>query len=418
MSLKAHLRYINKISIFSIAFIFVVTSRGFSQSSGNGKLGYRLIPKPDLWYNSVDGVRVGLRLKGEVPGTFNEGPHQLNLGIWGGSKLPSDPVSYYLTFKEPIKALTKFGSPADVQLVSSIRTGYIVQGLSFSKRWQIGFNHDDYRRINISADVQKMNNKRYRLFPFLWSENWISLATVTLKTKNKNGLGKYYYRLSLNTGLPVKTHFFERFSGSFEQSIKIGSGFVLHGRIFAGLSSKDVPLQMRFNRSLASPVDWLNNGLSRARGTIPPLWLKEGWLQITGGPSLRGYTKQDMQKLFSKEKDLNLNFASVNLEMDYPNPIDTKIKKIPVIGDLIKMRSYLFFDSGSPLRFSNNPLIKKIDSDAGPGFAVAISIPDNKGYMKNIVLRYDIPLWLSHPGMGQKALHYRSIIGLSTIIKL
>jgi len=418
MSFKTHFKYLYRLLLAGSVLVIIGINRSYGQSSSKKGIGYKIVPQPDLWYNSVDGVRFGVRLKGEVPGTFGDGPHRLNLGIWGGSKFPNDPVSYYMTFTEPIKSLSNFGSEANVQFKSSIRTGYDDHGISFQKRWQIGFDNANYRNIRFSLSAQKLVNTRYRLFPFLWSRDWLTLATVTFQTNNKNGLGKYRYELMFKTGLPVKTDFFEHFTGSFEQSIKIGSGFVFHGRFFTGISSEKVPLQMEFNRSLASPIDWLDNGFSRARGTIPPVWLKEGWLQIAGGPSLRGYTKQDMAEFFAKRKDLNPNFSSLNLEMDYPNPLDKALKKIPVLGDLVSMRSYLFMDSGSALQFSNNPLIEKVEADAGPGFAASISIPDNKGHMRSVVLRYDVPLWLSHPGADNNPFAFRNIVGISTIINL
>ena len=58
---------------------------------------YQFSPYPDLWYNDIDGIRIGARLLGEVEGTFNDGPHRLDAGLWVGSKIPSNPVSYYFS---------------------------------------------------------------------------------------------------------------------------------------------------------------------------------------------------------------------------------------------------------------------------------------------------------------------------------
>jgi len=389
-----------------------------AQSMNGDGSGYRLIPKPDAWYNSVDGLRLGLILKGEVPGTFNDGPHRLRLGFWAASKLPELPVSYYLSFIEPIKSLSDFGSEANIQLISSIRTGYDYHAIAFNKRWQVGFDESNYHKIRFSLNAQKMMNDKYRLFPAQWNKDWLSQFTLLFESKNENSLGEYFYKLRLNTGIPVQSDFYEQFTGSYNQKIKIGAGFDVAGRLFAGLSTQKVPSQMLFNRSLASPVDWLDNGVTRARGTIPPVWLREGWVQVTGGPGLRGYTKQDISKEFIGHGNRYLNYSSANIELDYPNPLGYALKKIKVLGDLFKLRSYLFWDTGSALNFSNGPFIRKLNADAGPGFALSISIPDNTGNMKNIVLRYDIPLWLSNPNINENQFHYRNVIGLSAIINL
>jgi hypothetical protein len=418
MNNKYRFTILFKLLIINFLLLQVFPGLTLAQSTNNDGSGYHVIPKPDAWYNSVDGLRLGLNLKGEVPGTFNDGPHRLNLGIWGASKLPDLPVSYYISFIEPIESLSDFGSEANIQFISSIRAGYDYHAIAFNKRWQIGFDESNYRKLCFSVNAQKMMNDKYRLFPAKWNKDWLTQFTILFESKNKNSLGEYFYKLRLHTGIPVQSEFYEQFTGSYNQKVKIGAGFDIAGRFFTGMSSKKVPLQLLFNRSLASPVDWMVNGLTRARGTIPPLWLREGWIQVTGGPGLRGYTKQDVSNEFKGKGNQYLNFSAANIELDYPNPLGNAFKKIKVLGDLFKLRSYIFWDSGSALSFSNGPFIRKMNADAGPGFALSLSLPDNTGYMKNIVLRYDIPLWLSNPDLNENQFHYRNVIGLSAIINL
>ncbi len=110
--------HFSRLSIFLIIFIIYF---GLTQSNAQQSKSYEIIPAPDLWYNDVDGIRVGLRLKGQVPGTFEDGPHRIDAGVWLGTWIPSDPVSYYFNYTQPIGAISDFGSEGNVQVTSSFR---------------------------------------------------------------------------------------------------------------------------------------------------------------------------------------------------------------------------------------------------------------------------------------------------------
>lgn len=389
----------------------------YAQDGIHKTSSYEIHPAPDLWYNSVDGARIGIRLKGQVPGTFSDGPHRLNFGFWVGTKRPKLPVSYYLTFLEPIRTWSDFGAEASIQLISSVRTGFTDQGLVFRKRWQSGFDDNQYEKLKIYLHTEKLFDKHYRLFPEVWNQNWLTMLHVNYQKDDTNRLGKYVAKVSLTTGIPTKNHVFDQFQGEYHQEITIGNGFRFRGRIFLGLSTSDTPNQMLYMAGLSSPEDWLKNGITRARGTVPPLWLKEGWIQYAGGPNLRGYANAGFQSLFNKKAALYKNFGAANLEMIYPNPLTNAISKIEFIGDLLKFKSYVFFDTGSSLDFSGNSFFNKKLSDSGAGFTVSFSFPDNEGGMKKITIRYDIPLWLSSP-VNQPKWKYRDVLALSAIISI
>src|SRR5690625_7707466 len=105
------------------------------QVKGQGS-GYEVIPKPDIWYNDVDGIRLGIILDGQVPGSFGDEPHRLDAGVWLGLWFPDLPVSYYVSFTEPISAWSKISSDAAIELVSSLQTGYHKHRIGVSQRQQ------------------------------------------------------------------------------------------------------------------------------------------------------------------------------------------------------------------------------------------------------------------------------------------
>ncbi len=48
---------------------------------------------------------------------------------------------------------------------------------------------------------------------------------------------------------------------------------------------------------------------------------------------------------------------------------------------------------------------------------LSINIPDYLGKNRGLMLRYDLPLWLSHPG-NEANFKFRNVIGLGAVINL
>lgn len=400
------------IVLLLVVIAFVAPNDSLAQEDSS----YELLPAPDVWYNSVDGVRVGVRVRGQVPGTFGDGPHRLNAGLWLGTKFPDQPVSYYLRFTEPIPSISDFGSEGSISLESLYRTGFQQHGLTFNKRWQSGFNELNYKELSIGFRAEDRFNSEYLLYQQLWQNQWLYLANATLDITNINGLGRYALSFSADANLGGEADSFFRSTATLRQQVKLSEHFSLLGRLYTGIASNNTAPEYLFTRSFRSARTWMNSGLTRARGTIPPSWMQIGNIQVTGGSNLRGYLNNDIQSLNLGGRPLYTSLSAINLELNYPNPAKKALQDIPVVGGLIDLRSYIFFDSGTSLgisRFEESRVL----SDAGLGFLFSIDIPDYLGKSRGIVLRYDMPFWLSNPGT-EKAFKFRQLFGIGTTISL
>lgn len=386
------------------------------QSTAQNNSSYELLPAPDVWYNSVDGIRVGLRLRGQMSGTFGDGPHRMNAGIWLGTKFPANPVSYYFKFTEPIPSISDFGNEGSISLESSIRTGFQSHGLIFDKRWQNGFDEKNYKELSVGVRGEERFNLDYLLYQQLWQTNWLYLANVTVDITNTNGLGRYFLSFSGDANIAGNHDSFLRGDINFRQQVKLSRYFSLSSRFYTGLASDNTSPEYLFSHSFKSPRFWMDSGLTRARGTIPPNWLELGNIQVAGGAGLRGYLSENIEALNNQGIPLYTSLSALNLEFNYPNPLDNAINNIPVIGGLAELRSYLFFDSGTSLGISGLEESRTL-SDAGAGFQLLFNIPDYLGKSRGLVLRYDMPLWLSHPG-SDNAFEFRNVIGIGATISL
>jgi hypothetical protein len=377
---------------------------------------YEFLPAPDLWYNDVDGIRTGIRIKGQVPGSFEDGPHRLDLGIWLGTWIPDNPVSYYFSFTEPIPSISDFGSEGNIQLFSSIRTGFHQHGLAFNKRWQTGFNEQSYKELSISLRAEDRFDDEYLLFPQLWQDDWLYLIGLDFSIQNENKLGRYVANISNSVNVLEPSPTFIASNIDFQQLIPLNENFSIRTRIFTGISSDETATQYLYSHSFKPAVGWMKSGLTRAKGTIPTPWMEEGIFQVTGGANLRGYLEQDFEALNTGSAPVFTSMGALNLELDYPNPLDKAVSKIPVIGSIMELRSYLFFDSGTSLGFTKLEEDRLL-SDAGLGFMFSLNIPDYLGKPRGIRISYDIPFWLSNPG-NQNNFEYRNVIGIGAVFSL
>lgn len=393
--------------------LFLGSARpGFAQSGR----GYEILPAPDAWYNSVDGLRVGVRVIGQTPGSFKNGPHRINAGLWLGTNFPDHPVSYYFSLTEPIPSLSDFGSEASVSAQTLYRTGFQSHGLRFNKRWQTGFDELNYTKLSVGISAEHRFANNYLLYPQLWQNDWLFPVSASLMRTNKNGAGRYVFSVSADANFAGSYDRFFRTEVAYNQRILLPHSFSIFGRLYTGIATKNTAPEYLFSHSFNSARGWMQKGLTRARGTIPPSWMRSGNIQVTGGANLRGYLHQDTEVLNNGSAPLYNSLSALNLELNYPNPLDKAMDNIPIVGNFIDLRSYLFLDAGSSLGLTETEESRLL-ADAGPGFLLGLNIPDFLGNSRGLMIRYDLPVWLSHPGT-EPHFKFRNVIGIGAIISL
>ncbi len=371
---------------------------------------------PDLWFNSVDGIRAGVRMRGQRPGSFKEGPHRLDAGLWLSTFFPDHPVSYFVSFTEPIPSISGFNSEGNIRLRTSIRTGYHKHGLSFNKRWQPGFDEKNYQELSLSLRAEKRFDDEYLLYPQIWQNEWLYLGGIKFLLNNNNPLGRYRLQSKTSVNLAGEFDSFINTQLILQQKVPLGAGFALSGRLFAGLSSNNTAPEYLFSHSSKPYAEWDEQGTTRAKGTLPTPWVEQGIIQVSGGANLRGYTNQDIEQLNNGGAPLFNSLGAFNAELEYPNPVNNALKEIPVAG-LFDFSSYLFFDTGTSLGVADREE-ERVLSDFGPGFKLSLNIPDYLGKPRGFAIRYEIPLWLSHPGGDNPSFKFRSLIGIGAVISL
>lgn len=421
----------NKMLLFIVLIVALCMSQPAAQAQ-NGLPSYELKFAPDLWYNDVDGIRIGIRMRGQVPATFDEGPHRLDTGLWLGTWLPKMPVSYYVKYTNPIEAISDFNSEGSYSVISSYRTGFHRHAARFDKRWQPGFNEDEYTKAFVFTGAHRHVDDEYLPFPVLFQDEWTGFLWGGLEQQRLSDIGTTYLALQLRSGITESSDMFLQARGEVRFSRDLFSDrLTFRARLSGGAQGGDVTPEYSTLAGMSPGIEWMNSGFFRAKGTIPMPWMNSGNIQVTGsGPNIRGYSNRDVELLKQGILYGYDFYGALNLEMDYPNPIDMMFSRIPVLGDFLRMRSYMFFDYiNGEVSFIENPAVMPVPgagvgtpapkgnvADAGTGFALTLNIPDQLGNPRGFVLRYDIPFWLSDPETENKNFKFRSVFSFGAVI--
>lgn len=403
-----------------------------AQRSTDAPPTYEFNFAPDAWYNDVDGIRLGVRVKGQVPGSFDDGPHRLDFGLWLGTWFPDLPVSYYAKYTNPIPGISAFNSEGSYSIESSLRTGFHRHGLGFDKRWQPGFNEDEFSELRAFTGAYRHYDEAYLPFPSLWQQEWTGIGELEFTRQRLLDSGAWSVGGGLRAGYlsdiqtlddagnitpEDESAAFARLGVRLNYYGAFGASWGLYLRGSGGLQTSDTPPEHQMMASAAAAYDWMQSGFFRAKGTIPMPWMNAGTFQLTGnGANIRGYTRRDMKAAKNGQPIFYDAYSALNLELDYPNPIDNSFQRIPVAGDFLRLRSYLFADAFTGRRSETD--MREDLADAGLGIALTLNVPNQLGKPRGFVLRYDVPLWLSEPSGDEKNLAYRSLISFGVVVGL
>ncbi len=378
---------------------------------------YQLDVRPDLWYNKIDGIRLGGVVTGKEWSSIDISSHQLRAGIWLGTSLPEDPVSYFVSLKEPITSISSLGNESFIEGISSIRAGYQQHKIKWYKQWRPELGSSNATSLAAALFAARHFDDQYRQFPQLWQSQWISAASLKGTFRRKNRAGRWRLTGESTVNLPFETREFFRFHSELIHQYRFNRYFSVKNRLYFGIATDQTATEYRWLTATASPVHWMDHGWFRARGTIPESWMGSGQVQLVGGPHLRGYTAHTMKQLNSGMSPLYNSIGSYNVEFEFPNPLNTAFSRIPVISQFTHFTSYLFGDVGTSLGLTTNELEEYL-ADAGMGVRFELNIPDYLHQPRGFFIRYEMPFWVSDPLPGEDAMRVRHLVGFGTVLNL
>ena len=376
---------------------------------------YQIKYQPNIWWNSTDGVKIGLNLKG---GYLNH-HHLFDATLWMNSGIKQeqttngysdfDDLSYRFNYNTN---LDKISLKSRIYINSSYIAGLQSNNISLEKSSDDGDNKLSISLVSLFRSETSSSN--YILNSDGWNKNkYNNRIDVDVDHKYKYKNGKGHLTLSLKTTTlgsdydynsislsAINNNKYERLKINTRAYLQLGKGTNWAPESKLGLAGAN-------NEELSE------NKYTRTVGIIDADRMSFGDdmnnFHMSGGLNLRGYTGY-----LAPESGVNTNYgtsgASFTTEIDFSSYLPYSLRKQG-------FGSYFFGDAGiinteEINRNNYNTAFTDIKADAGIGFTYTHRNWGPLETIKPLVIRLDFPLLLNQPLSEEDYIKMRWIIGI------
>jgi hypothetical protein len=392
---------------------------------------YRMWMRPDLWYNSYDGFKLGYNVRGNY---FNL-KHKFDFTIWVNTHLGQDGayhyadadlkkagwVSYMFSYSTPLNKVMKNTS---FYFQSRWLDGYEMYKTGITKNLPNNFSLDFHIKAFTRPRTEWSN---YLVNQNEWSTYWespykenLSLnvsGTYTYNKPDESGSVTIHLR-SADEGSAGGYHYLELTHIDKYSFWKFDMRTRIYGRIGIGNA---LPSESALYAAGANEEDMMDNKYMRSAGFAPQSWSGYGadvnHLQYGGGLDLRGYagyaiTETDKygQAVYAYK---GASGFAVNGELDFNRIVPVKNQKLK---DIFALNTYLFGDLGAIAYADshNEQELSHVRFDAGAGVALTIKKWGFLQDIKPLTFRFDVPFAISSTPYGdQQYVKFRWVLGIN-----
>ena len=392
---------------------------------------YRIWMRPDLWYNSYDGFKLGYNMKGSY---FNL-KHKFEFTIWfnthlaqGGADHYSDAdlkqagwVSYMFSYSTPLNKVLKNSS---FYFQSRWLDGFEMYKLGITKNLPSNFSVD----IHFKGFTRHNNTwSDYLINQSEWSTYWntpnkfnasLNLSATYNYNKTKASGSVTAHLRSATLSATSNYHYLEVTHINKLSFWKLDLRTRIYGRLGTG---DNLPSESSLYAAGANEEDMMDNKYMRAAGFAPQQWSGYGsdvnHLQYGGGLDLRGYagyaiTETDKygQTVYAYK---GASGFAVNGELDFNRIVRVKNQKLK---DIFTLNTYLFGDLGAVTYADshNEQELSHVRMDAGAGVALTIKKWGFLQDIKPLTFRFDVPFAISStPNADQQYVKFRWVLGIN-----
>lgn len=389
--------------------------------------------RPDVWWNPVDGLKIGGHIKQGYAGK----KHVMETAIWFNSGIFHD-KDLRSRLSESQNATTLFSYVLDYSNLIAKNTylkyhSRINDGISMEKigvKTQKGDHHFDLTIKSFGSYLENSlffheiaipGNLQY-IHPFSGRNNTLNLNYTRSYTYFK-GDGKW--SIALRTPFLFTSYYYYRLQFESINTHRMGKS-TLKTRLFASTLSAangaSLPFESQLMLGGANFEDLLDSKFTRTAGYIPGNIFWNGYqsshFQMGGGLNLRGYTGY-AAPFVNNTNQIEYTFVgnsgiSGSAEFD----IDDYFTFKPKWGKNIKSDVYIFGDAGVISPVQTPDLFKSgqaypLRMDAGIGSCFTIKGPAKRNAIKPMKIRVDFPLFLNRPPAGQDFFAFRWLLGIA-----
>ncbi len=390
------------------------------KTDGIDRKHYTLNWRPDIWYNSVDGIKAGANFNG----------HYLNdrmvfsSTVWYNTTLAND---YDGNVRNPLNFTFKLRD----RFAKNLYQRFEMRALDGLALLNVGIDYE-YNKWLLEVYFKGFfrnhhSNLDYLLYPDSWNANKQNNSINIDLSQHYS-----YYKGSGTTKFGFRTTAFSDYDYSrlYFQWINHHqvSRFELHTRTYLQtLIGTNIAPESQLNLAGANSEEMMDNKFIRSRAFVPVSWLGYGndvnHFHAGGGLNVRGYSGYLVPvNTISTQVYMYTgnNGAAFNAELDFDKFISLNPKRL---SRYFHIDSYLFgdigvlqnkFKAGEYGFTKNTTAATSVMASAGAGVAFTIKRWFNYDEVKPFTIRFDMPLFLSNtPYVDGEYLKFRWVVGVN-----
>ncbi len=377
--------------------------------------------RPDAWFNSIDGVKIGVHLDGN----YFAAKHIFDLSMWYNTDLGKDMryrnqsgfekyFNFNFNYKNPLVNI-------DRDMSWSINTR-ILDGLYLGK---IGIEKNFVGNTTVGLYAKAMwrpmqDDLNYLLYPELWNANkWNNTLNLAYLKRYNNYRSAGSFAINLRNSTLFSNYNYSNINAQWLHTINFWK-LSLRSRWVANYATgTSIAPESQLMLAGANAEEMMDNKFLRSKAFVDESWLgyaaDVNHLQQGGGLNIRAYAGYLAPT--TKGNNQYFTFAgtsgtAINVELDFDKIV--KIKP-PVISKYFSLSTYLFMDAGA-INYnglSTGLMLDDIRMDAGVGTALTIKSWGKYTDIKPFTLRFDMPFFLNAtPYDDPSHFKFRWIIGV------
>lgn len=389
---------------------------------------YTMFYRPDVWWNAYDGLKIGANLRGSYMGKkhifsllagFNTRFLQANLPQQKAKHYTNGRFYYRFNYKTPLDKIVPFST---VEIHSRFLDGLALNKIEFTKSLP--------KNVKINFGFKSMirpeeKGNQYLLYPDEWeTQKWNNTVFVGIEHRFRFHKNKAIGVVKANVITAVFSDYQDlRVDLEFKAKEKLGP-LDLKGRFYALYRPKNIGAnESSLFLAGANPEEMMENKYLRSAGFYPNSWVGSyqaytNHMHYGGGLNLRGYS--GFYNFISDKTLTNYDFAykgnsgaAVNLEIGFDRMI--KWKKVPKFLKPFDLDVYGFVDIGLMTYTDANGIERSLKprSDAGFGTALTIKKFGPLRGVKPLVIRFDVPFYVSHSSTFDNNFEFRWVLGIN-----
>lgn len=390
---------------------------------------YKLFWRPDLWYNSLDGLQAGLHFEGNY---FNF-KHIFSFTAWYNTGLLQNGTFDYGLTSTQLKNHQPVA--ANFSYRTNIRRGFYQMFFNASGKYldglvggSLGVDMDLNKKSSLSLSINSLyrpdsNAVAYSLYADEWQPyNWNNFVNISYKQNYNYIGGRGNITVTLRSGSLLSDYQYAALSFTELNYHRLGK-LDLRTRAFIQYGTGLFPGESALYLAGANPEEMSDNKYLRSRAFVPADWVGYGTatnhFQQGGGLNLRGYAGYLVAEENNGDGYIYTVYkgnsgAAINAELEFNRLIKFNPK---FLRNYFSLNTYLFGDAGviGYTKTDNSHAVSALRADAGIGVALTVNKFLNVlDKVKPLTLRFDVPLVINRaPADEPDFVKLRWVVGIN-----